>query len=107
VAYVAKQVRSTPAPPNINDRGRPRLRMARSSRSLARIIEGSRFGSLEAITELVNTSGTKLVSARTIGRDMVRMGYKSLKRALTPWVSDKSKRKLFQWALERRSWVEE
>jgi len=107
VAYVAKQVRSPPAPPKIHGRGRPRLLTARDSRSLARIVKAKRFGSLNAITELVNTSRTKRVSARTIGREMVRMGYKSMEPALKPWGSHKNKGKRVQWALERRSLVEE
>jgi len=105
VSYVAKQVRSPPAPPKIDGRWRPRLLTARDTRSLARIVKANRFGSLEAITELVNMSRTKPVFARTIGREMVRMGYKSMKPALKPWVSDKNKGKRVQWALERRSWV--
>jgi len=107
VAYVAKQVRSPPAPPKIDGRRRPHLLTARDIHSLARIVKANRFGSLDAITELVNTSRTKPVSARTFGREMVRMGYKSMKPALKPWVSDKKKGKRLQSALERRSWVEE
>jgi len=107
VADVAKQVRSPSAPPKIDRRGRPRLLTARDTRSLARIVTANRFGPLEEITELFITSRTKPVSARTIGREMVRMGYKSMKPALHPWVSDESKGKRVQWALERRSWVEE
>ena len=76
VAYVAKQVRSSFAPPKIDGRGRPRLLKARDTCSLASTVLANRFGSLEAITDLVKTSRTKPVSARTIGREMVLMGYK-------------------------------
>jgi len=106
VAYVVKQVRSPPAPPKMDGRGRPCLLTARDTRSLARIVKANRFGSLDAITKLVNRSRTKPVSARTIGREMVRMVHKSMKPALKPWVTDKNKGKRVQWALERRSWVE-
>jgi len=106
VASVAKQARSPPAPPKIDRRGRPRLLTARDTRSLACIVTANRFGSLEAITELVNTSRTKPVSAPTIGGEMIRMGYKSKKPGVQPWVYDKNKGKRVQWALERRSWVE-
>jgi len=75
-AYVAKQVRSSFAPPKIDGRGRPRLLKARDTRALASIVLANSFGSLEAITDLVKASRPKPVSARTIGREMVLMGYK-------------------------------
>jgi len=76
VAYVAKQVTSSFALPKIDGRGRPRLLKARDTGSLVSIVLANALGSLEAITDLVRTSRTKPVSARTIGREMVLMGYK-------------------------------